>query len=138
MLAYASAIIQAILTFPYGMFPNEEDETECVFWPYRQSLPKPLYQLYLDEHEGNEERPTESNDSIHGEHLDQRWDDLLANQLVIQRLSILASELWDADPESWGAWLRNRTQETIGEALLTASYFTALIHLAEDLCTDST
>jgi len=82
--------------------------------------------------EGDEERPTESDGSIHGEQLDQRWDDLLANQLLIHRLSMLASELWDADPESWGAWLQNRTHETIGEALLTASYFTAPVHLAEN------
>ncbi len=82
--------------------------------------------------EGDEELPSKSDDSMHGEQLSQRWNDLLNNQLVINRMQKLAHELWDFAPKSWGFWLRSRLHETIGEALLTASYITSPTHLAED------
>jgi hypothetical protein len=64
--------------------------------------------------------------------LDQRWDDLFANHDVTDRLAVLARELIDQDPTSWGRWLRDRTRETLGEALLAAAYNAAPTHLAED------
>ncbi|MSR09283.1 MAG: hypothetical protein EXR82_07100 [Gammaproteobacteria bacterium] len=82
--------------------------------------------------EDDEEPPTESDNSVHGGQLDQRWNDLLANQVVVQRLAALAPELWDANPELWGRWLRSRTHETLGEALLAAAYDAAPAHMAED------
>ncbi|MFC1900364.1 protein DpdJ [Chloroflexota bacterium] len=91
-----------------------------------------IFAMELDTVTGNEELPTESDDSVHGEQLDQRWEDLLANQVVLQRLEVLAPELWDAAPDLWGEWLRSRTHETIGEALLAASYLTTPDHVAED------
>lgn len=82
--------------------------------------------------EDDEEPPTEIDDSTHREQLDQRWEDLLSNEIVTNRLVTLAPELWDADPEAWGRWLRSRTHETLGEALLAAAYEVAPAHLAED------
>ncbi|MFC1871014.1 hypothetical protein ACFLYF_01235 [Chloroflexota bacterium] len=82
--------------------------------------------------EADEELPTESDDSIHREQLNQRWDDLLANQIVVQRLAMLAPELWDANPKVWGEWLRSRTHETLGEALLNVAYLAVPAHMAED------
>ena len=82
--------------------------------------------------EDDEEPPTETDDATHGEQLDQRWEDLISNDNVASRLATLAPGLWDADPEDWGQWLRSRTHETLGEALLTAAYWAAPTHVAED------
>ena len=82
--------------------------------------------------EDDEEPPTETDDSIHGQKLDRRWDDLLDNRVVTQRLAMLAQELWHADLQTWGGWLRSRTHETLAEALLAAAYEAAPAHMAED------
>ena len=81
--------------------------------------------------EDDEVSPTEADDGTHSGNLDQRWVDLLTNEDVTNRLSTLAHELWDPNPEIWGQWLRERTHETIGEAFLSAAYGAAPAHLAE-------
>ena len=92
-----------------------------------------IFSLELDAvTEDDEEPPTETDDSTHGEPLDQRWEALISNDNVANRLAALAPGLWDADPEDWGQWLRSRTHETLGEALLTAAYGAAPTQLAED------
>ena len=64
--------------------------------------------------------------------LDQRWDDLLGNHDVTNRLVFLVREMLEQDPVAWGNWLKNRTHETLGEALLAAAYNVAPAHLSED------
>jgi len=64
--------------------------------------------------------------------LDQRWDELFSNNAVMDRLVILAHELSNQNPETWGNWLSDRTRETLGEALLASAYSVAPTHLSQD------
>jgi hypothetical protein len=52
--------------------------------------------------------------------LQQRLSELLARPSVLARLRELASTLWQPAEEKWAEWLRERTHETLGEALLAA------------------
>lgn len=67
-----------------------------------------------------------------GGRLRQRLSDLLNMPSVMQRLEALAPELWTPDPERWGAWLKNRLHETIGESLLLACSYMAPQHTSTD------
>jgi hypothetical protein len=65
--------------------------------------------------------------------LQQRLVDLLEMHVIRQRLETLASELWTPEPGRWGAWLRCRLHETIGEALLLACSYMAPRNTGTDM-----
>jgi len=81
--------------------------------------------------EDEEQTPTETDDPVHRSQLDQRWDELLANQVIAQRIPDLAQQLWQPDDVGWAKWLRARLHETLGEAMIAAAYATAPAHIPE-------
>jgi hypothetical protein len=91
-----------------------------------------IFSMELAPSDQDDELPTDDHEIPHNNQLDQRWDDLFANDLIMDRLATLSRALIDQDPDSWGNWLRDRTWETLGEALLTAAYNASPTHLSED------
>ena len=92
-----------------------------------------MLSLELDnEAEEDEETPTQTAGRSTAGHTQQQWADLLANDFVTDRLTELAPNLWDPDPETWGRWLFERVHETFGEAMFLAAYQAAPEHMGED------
>ena len=92
-----------------------------------------LFAMDSDAASDDDEEPSaEAAYSSDGDRLDQRWSDLLLNPDVTDRLQTLARELYEPNPKSWERWLRERSHETLGEALLASAYRAAPAHLAED------
>ena len=61
----------------------------------------------------------------------QSWKRLLANPTVVTRLAQLAPSLWEPDEADWALWLYARVHETLGEALLAATYDSVPYHTPE-------
>ena len=57
--------------------------------------------------EDDEEPPTETDDATHGEQLDQRWEDLISNDNVANRLATLAPGTVGCRPGRLGAVAEN-------------------------------
>ena len=90
-----------------------------------------IFELNNIEGDG-EELPSDFSDRSRATEAERNWRELLAQNIVSERLRALAAELFAPNIEMWGAWLFRRTHETFGEALISAAYGVAPDQLSEN------
>ena len=128
-----AALVESAISCDSDLSASRDDLLEAGLEAKLSDIAIRIFGIELDAvAEDDEELPTETDDATHGEQLEQRWVDLLSNEVVTNRLSTLALELCDPSSETWGQWLLGRTHETVGEALLGAAHGAVPDHLADD------